>query len=123
LMQSYQMDYTNTLRKLANIVENPESISNQTDFIQWHQRWQHRIQSQAESVESAIELMQSNNPSVIARNHQVERALAAAEQGDLSVTAELIEVLSHPYDENPQNKTYQAAPPASSEPYKTFCGT
>jgi uncharacterized protein YdiU (UPF0061 family) len=117
------MDYTNTLRKLASSIENVESISNQTDFIQWHQRWHQRLQSQAESIESAIELMQSNNPCVIARNHQVESALAAAEQGDLSLTAELIEVLSQPYDENPKNKPYQAAPPASSEPYKTFCGT
>ncbi len=123
LMQSYQMDYTNTLRKLANTIKKPESISNQTDFIQWHQRWHQRLQSQAESIESAIELMQSNNPCVIARNHQVESALAAAEQGDLSLTAELIEVLSQPYDENPKNKPYQAAPTASSEPYKTFCGT
>ena len=123
IMQSNEMDYTNTLRMLASTIKNPESISNQPDFIQWHQRWQQRLQSQPESIESAIELMQSNNPSVIARNHQVERALAAAEQGDLSLTAELIEVLSQPYDENSKNKPYQAAPPASSEPCKTFCGT
>ncbi len=123
LMEKYQMDYTNTLRHLAITIQNGESISNQTDFMQWQQRWQKRLQSQPESIERVIELMQSNNPSVIARNHQVERALAAAEQGDLSLTAQLIEVLSQPYDENPKNKPYQAAPPASSEPYKTFCGT
>jgi uncharacterized protein YdiU (UPF0061 family) len=123
LMEKYQMDYTNTLRHLAITIQNAESISNQTDFMQWQQRWQKRLQSQPESIERVIELMQSNNPSVIARNHQVERALAAAEQGDLSLTAQLIEVLSQPYDENPKNKHYQAAPPASSEPYKTYCGT
>jgi uncharacterized protein YdiU (UPF0061 family) len=123
LIEKYQMDYTNTLRHLAITIQNGESISNQTDFMQWQQRWQQRLQSQPESIERVIELIQSNNPSVIARNHQVERALAAAEQGDLSLTAQLIEVLSQPYDENPKNKPYQAAPPASSEPYKTFCGT
>lgn len=123
VMQSYQMDYTNTLRKLAYTIKNPETMPNQTGFIQWHQRWHQRLQSQAESIESAIELMQSNNPCVIARNHQVESALAAAEQGDLSLSAELIEVLSQPYDENSKNRPYQAEPPASSEPYRTFCGT
>lgn len=67
--------------------------------------------------------MDQINPMYIARNHQVERALAAALAGDLSVTQDLIAVLSHPFTPQPGKEHYAEPPPADFGPYRTFCGT
>ena len=44
-----------------------------------------------------LELMKSNNPLVIPRNHKVEEALEAAEKNDLKPITQLIEILKDPY--------------------------
>jgi uncharacterized protein YdiU (UPF0061 family) len=53
----------------------------------------------------------------------VEAALAAAEQGDLSLFDELLAVLSAPYDDQPEHAHYAAAPQLHEIVQATFCGT
>ena len=69
--------------------------------------------------------MRSVNPYVIARNHQVEAALAAAsEHGDLTPFERLCEALRRPYDETDALAPYaEPAPAAVTACYRTFCGT
>jgi uncharacterized protein YdiU (UPF0061 family) len=68
--------------------------------------------------------MRLANPAFIPRNHVVEAALAAAiEQQDFQPFAELLEVVSLPYEERPGLERY--ATPARPEEcvLRTFCGT
>ncbi|MFN6095537.1 MAG: hypothetical protein ACK49J_11195, partial [Verrucomicrobiota bacterium] len=66
--------------------------------------------------------MRSHNPAVIPRNHRVEEALAAAsDHGDLSVLERLLSALANPYAD--RDDEYTCPPPASTTPYRTFCGT
>jgi uncharacterized protein YdiU (UPF0061 family) len=68
--------------------------------------------------------MNAHNPAVIPRNHRVEEALAAAvERADYTVMQKLLEVLSQPFRDLPEDSGYQMPPPPSAEPYRTFCGT
>ena len=69
---------------------------------------------------SHLDIMRKNNPAVIPRNHRVEEALAAAEQGDLSTMHNLLSVLSKPFDDSDE---YAQPPSQTSCCYKTFCGT
>jgi protein adenylyltransferase len=68
--------------------------------------------------------MKSSNPSVIPRNHQVEKALeAAVEEGDYTVLKRLLYALSNPYNYLKVNEEYMCPPDPSSVPYVTYCGT
>ena len=69
--------------------------------------------------------MRSVNPIVIARNHRVEEALAAASnEGDLGPFERLLDALRTPYDETPEMAAYaEPAPAAVTASYRTFCGT
>ena len=67
--------------------------------------------------------MQAVNPTVIPRNHRVEEALSAAEDGDdLSVLHRLLGALASPYEETTDTARYRSPPPDDCN-YRTFCGT
>ena len=69
--------------------------------------------------------MRRVNPYVIARNHRVEEALAAASgQGDLAPFERLLAALERPFDETPEQAPYaEPAAAAVTAGYRTFCGT
>jgi uncharacterized protein YdiU (UPF0061 family) len=70
-------------------------------------------------------LIRAVNPVVIARNHCVEEALAAAsDQGDLAPFRRLLDALRQPYDEAYELAPYaEPAPAAVTACYRMFCGT
>ena len=96
---------------------------NQTEVDNWLERWGD-LQNGVESSQLASRI-RSANPLYIPRNHLVEEALAAAsDYGDLAPFESLLEVVQHPFKENPQWARY--AEPASADftaDYQTFCGT
>ena len=67
--------------------------------------------------------MKSVNPKYIPRNHRVEAAIAAAEQGQFELFEELNRVLASPYDDQPEFERYAAPPRPEEEVSQTFCGT
>jgi serine/tyrosine/threonine adenylyltransferase len=123
MMQKHNADYTNTFRALT--FDKPEETNLQgiTEFTQWLERWQARLGRQEESKDSSIQLMRNSNPAVIPRNHRVEEALEAANNGDYSVMERLLEALSNPYEHSPEQIEYTTLPAPSPRPYRTFCGT
>jgi uncharacterized protein YdiU (UPF0061 family) len=123
-MQRHGADFTNTFRDLASGSLPEASVFQASDFKAWFERWQARLKRQSDSREASRRIMNTHNPAVIPRNHRVEEALAAAtEQADFSVMENLLEVLSHPYQDPPEEAGYHLPPPPSAEPYRTFCGT
>ena len=63
------------------------------------------------------------NPVFIPRNHRIEQMIQAAVAGDYAPVHRLNEVLSHPYDDQPDNAEL-ARPPTEAEVVPaTFCGT
>lgn len=123
LMQENRADYTNTFRALTlnELVGNP--LFGKEEFKQWFEKWQQRLSRQQQSKEEATQLMKSNNPSVIPRNHRVEEALDAAMNGDFNVMEQLLKVLSNPYSYSEEQTDYCKLPEQSNIPYRTFCGT
>jgi uncharacterized protein YdiU (UPF0061 family) len=123
-MQRHGADFTNTFRDLASGSLPEASVFQAPEFKAWFERWQARLKRQSDSREASRRIMNTHNPAVIPRNHRVEEALAAAtEQADFSVMENLLEVLSHPYQDPPEEAGYHLPPPPSAEPYRTFCGT
>ena len=67
--------------------------------------------------------MRKNNPAIIPRNHKVEEALKAANEGDYKLFRKLVSVLENPYEDKVSLKSYQVPPKPNERVYQTFCGT
>ncbi|PKR76761.1 YdiU family protein [Halalkalibacillus sediminis] len=123
LMEEYKADYTNTFLALTFDRLEDSPLHGKKEFSDWYKKWQERLEGQKQSKDESKQLMKSNNPAVIPRNHRVEEALSAAERGDLDVMNQLLDVLRDPYAHTSTQAEYSKPPEPSSEPYRTFCGT
>ncbi|NIV39411.1 MAG: hypothetical protein GWN58_61365, partial [Anaerolineae bacterium] len=56
-------------------------------------------------------------------NHQVEAALTAAQDGDLTVLDRLLDALSSPYEDRPDEDPLCQPPKENEVVCATFCGT
>jgi len=127
LLQQGQVDFTLAWRSLAQARDGDEaalaglfndSAGATTELTAWLARWR------SACVVDAAQLRRVN-PRVIARNHRVEEALAAAsDDGDLAPCEALLAALRRPYDDDPALAHYaEAAAAAVTARYQTFCGT
>jgi uncharacterized protein YdiU (UPF0061 family) len=122
-MQRRSADFTNTFRLLTTGRLVGQSINSDPELDAWHRRLDARRGRQPQSAAEAETLMRRHNPAFIPRNHKVEAALLAATSShDLSVMAQLLEVLATPYDHERDLPAF-SAPFVSERPYRTFCGT
>lgn len=85
--------------------------------------WIKALEHQKTSLAEAQENMRKVNPVIIPRNHKVEHALNAAENGDLSLTLKLLDALRHPYSRDDRFLEYRNPLEGHSKTYQTFCGT
>lgn len=92
-------------------------------FFSWERDWHARLAAEGTSIETARRRMAAVNPAIIARNHQVERAIAAAMSGDLAPFHRLNRALERPFDPDPAFADLQAAPTPAQRISATFCGT
>ena len=123
MMKKYKEDYTNTFVSLTYRKNMNRGMFLSAEFTNWHKNWQERLERQEESLEEAYELMKKSNPVVIPRNHRVEEALKAADNGDLTVMEKLLSVLSNPYEYREDIDEYRELPQPTDLPYRTYCGT
>ena len=121
-MHEKKADYTNTFCHLMNLGPKKDELFDNSDFLNWKNRWEERLLKNNNSPKKFIELMRNNNPLVVPRNHKVEEALEAAEKNNLKPITQLLEILKDPYKEKNNILNYQV-PSNSNEKYQTFCGT
>ncbi|MFB9314622.1 protein adenylyltransferase SelO [Nocardioides plantarum] len=86
-------------------------------FDAWHERWV--------ALGPDHDLMARTNPVRVPRNHLVEAALTAADAGDLTSLAPLLEAVTAPYGDRPDRPDLAAyaEPGPAGEGYVTYCGT
>ena len=120
-MQKTKADFTNTFRDLSTDEALIGERYGSPEFQSWNSRWQLRLNQLSRTASASRAAMRSVNPVVIPRNHRVEEALAAAENGDLSVLHRLLVVLTRPYESSADSAEYQI--PSDDCHYQTFCGT
>ncbi len=121
-MSKNKADYTNTFCYLMKEDFVKDKLFQNSSFKKWHKEWRSRIKKNNKPGNLSLNLMRSNNPLVIPRNHKVEEVLDSANKNDLNPLHNLLKVLEKPY-KRPKKKEYQITPPISGKMYKTFCGT
>jgi uncharacterized protein YdiU (UPF0061 family) len=70
----------------------------------WLRRYTARVRLDGESAELRYQRMRRANPKYVLRNYMAQQAIEALEHGDASVITRLMEVLQHPYDEQPEHE-------------------
>jgi serine/tyrosine/threonine adenylyltransferase len=129
VMEQAGADYTLVFRRLSHSLLGDEIIvetlfGDSDDFKVWSSQWRTRLQKETISPEGRAESMDRVNPIYIPRNHKVEEALTAAvEHEDMTAFSTLLDLLSHPFDEDEKKEAFTSPAPANPVPYQTFCGT
>ncbi len=115
MMADEGVDFTLFFRRLAygqeiaSLFETPETAEG------WQGEWQKRRSPTAD--------MKAVNPVFIPRNHRIEAAISAAEQGDFAPFETLHAILAHPFSEQPRHSDYESPPTDDERVLATFCGT
>ena len=129
-MAENQADFTLTFRALSEAAADSERDAdlralflNPAAFDEWAKRWRDRLSGEDQSAEVRRAQMLTVNPIFIPRNHRIEAAIADAEAGCFDKFNELVEVLAHPYDGQPEFVEYAKPPAPEEEVQQTFCGT
>ena len=91
----------------------------------WVARWIHFLEGVGEGAcLSSLALMQSQNPSMIPRNHLVEDALDQKVFHDRDAGwDELLKAIREPYQRSELQRRLNQPPPLGDAGYCTFCGT
>lgn len=130
-MANGQADFTNTFRAMAKLPAEPDDADQlflgqfaQADEAQkWLGQWRARLAKERGDDEARMAAMARINPAIIARNHQVEKAIAAAYDGDFSIFHHLVDALADPWRERAADDPLTAPPEPDQIVHQTFCGT
>jgi serine/tyrosine/threonine adenylyltransferase len=124
-------DFTLTFRRLCAAAADEEAdtgvrglFANPGAYDSWAARWRSRLVVDRREPNVRAQAMRAVNPAFIPRNHRVEQALdAAIESGDFSPFADLLTVLSRPYEDQVAFADYASPPQTGERVFRTFCGT
>jgi uncharacterized protein YdiU (UPF0061 family) len=130
-MQSAGADFTLTFRRLARCADEPaddasllELFAPSSGIEDWLRRWRARLASEPQNAAERAANMRRVNPAFIPRNHRVEAALeAASTHADFGPFRKLLNILEHPYDDQPGNVEFEQPPAPGERVHRTFCGT
>ena len=130
-MQSAGADFTLTFRRLAecadeagNDVAIHELFAPSTGIEEWLRRWRERLATEPQGAAERAANMRRVNPAFIPRNHRVEAALeSASTHADFGPFHRLLNILEHPFDDQPGFEDFEQPPAPAERVRQTFCGT
>jgi len=122
LLREAETDMTLFFRGLANIgAEQAETDflmlleqcgyqtlteENKALALSWFETYRARLRQDARPEAERRAAMNAVNPKYVLRNYLAQQAIDLAEQDDFSMVWELLEVLRHPYDEQPDKQRF-----------------
>jgi serine/tyrosine/threonine adenylyltransferase len=130
-MAQHQADFTLVFRRLSDAARDPENdrevrqlFAEPTAFDEWAVRWRQRIGDEPQSHDERSAAMRAVNPAFIPRNHRIEAIIeAAVNRDDYAPFEELLQVLSTPFEDQPEFAAYAEPPKPEQRVLQTFCGT
>jgi serine/tyrosine/threonine adenylyltransferase len=128
-MEGNKVDHTLAFRYLADAALGDEErlralFGDPSAYDLWSQHWRARLAREATVPLERAQAMRRANPAFIPRNHRVEEALSAAvERDDYAPFDALLNILVHPFDDQPEFAAFAEPAPDGQGRYRTFCGT
>ena len=128
-MVAKKVDYTLAFRYLADGALGQEEpiralFGDPSAYDIWSGHWRARLARETVVPSVRAQAMRRANSAFIPRNHRVEEALSAAvERGDYAPFETLLNILAHPFDDQPEFAAFAEPAPEGRGCYRTFCGT
>jgi serine/tyrosine/threonine adenylyltransferase len=127
LMQDSRSDFTITFRNLCRFAKAPDTVRdqfiNREAFDAWALRYTARLAAENSQADEREKRMKGGNPKYVLRNHLAETAIRQAREGDFSEVQRLANVLSAPFDEQPEFDSYAALPPSWASHLEVSCSS
>ena len=130
IMADEQLDLTLTFRWLTEVAGDtvahtplPELFTAPSSLIEWSKDWQSRRQANRGDSEAIDQAMRITNPTIIPRNHLVQRAIDLAEKSELDWVEALIERGAAPFEWRAGDEEWARPPSEDERVTRTFCGT
>ncbi len=103
-----QIDAPAFIQPLLDAYYVPEQLTPETTarIAAWLRRYHDRVREEGTDDETRRRRMNAVNPKYVLRNYLAQLAIDKAEQGDPSLVHDLLELLRHPYDEQPDKEAY-----------------
>ncbi len=127
-LEQHSVDFTSFFRGLAQLLRGDGDmlqslLPDAEAMAPWIADWWAQLEREAIAPLERADAMDAVNPLYIPRNHHVEAALIAAEDGDMAPWHALLEVVQNPYVHRPEWDVYAHPAPEDAAPHLTFCGT
>ena len=123
LMQKHSADYTNTFSDLTYETFSKKGFYKLEEFKKWHKRYVKRLKNGFLTKKDSFNLMCSNNPYIIPRNHNIENVIKESLKNNYAPLHEIVSVLKNPYKKGKNLEKFILPPDLSNRVYQTFCGT
>ncbi len=91
---------------LLDACYSPPAAEQRSRLGGWLERYRQRLQKDGLSEQDRRRQMNRVNPKYVLRNYLAQMAIDKADQGDFSLVGELLDLLRHPYDEQPGREEY-----------------
>ncbi len=117
ILAKSKADFTNFFSSITNETTRYDFM-NKKPYLTWEKKWHRRIQN----IPRAKETMRQANPSIIPRNHNIEKAIQSALLDNFDPFYTLNEALKNPYNYN-EKSDLTKAPGKDEKVTATFCGT
>lgn len=115
-LEENTLDFTLSFRNLPELFNGEYHYFTKTEKLAaWVEAWKKRV--------SDISGLHKINPIYIPRNHQIQKAIEMAYDGDYSHFHKLNEVLKNPFEQKDEFSEFAKAPELSERVCQTFCGT
>lgn len=103
-----ECDGASLMKPLQASFYRPEQLTQDylAQLTGWLRQYQLRLRLDGRPDQLRRQQMDAVNPKYVLRNYLAQLAIDQAEQGDFSMVNELLEVLRHPYDEQPDHGKY-----------------
>ncbi len=132
LLAAERADYTRTFRALGSLAGTDgagagdplaEHFTDKPRWETWRARYRARLAGEGSDDATRKAAMDRVNPKYVLRNYLAQQAIEAAQKRDFSEIERLHAVLRSPFDEQPQNEKYAAAPPAWAAEISVSCSS
>ena len=134
LLQNQQLDFNNSFYSLSFLLENDDNktdtssknfqILSKIKSSDWYHKWIDRLSSENKNKKDSIKIILKNNPSIIPRNHLVEKILnKVIETNDRKILTNYLNELNKPKKIRSFDDPLTFVPLPNEEVTQTFCGT
>jgi uncharacterized protein YdiU (UPF0061 family) len=131
LLHDSKVDFTTFFRQLSRIKKGQavntiplrDLFVDRSSIDQWFQDYLIRLEIEVEDDSSRVKAMNLVNPKYVLRNHLAQVAIEKAQRHDFSEVMRLLEIITNPFSEQPENEQYAVPPLPGTAKVSVSCSS